>query len=192
MALRTRTLLLVRHGTTSAVRRAAFPLDESLDVSARSAAADAAGSIGRLDAAYTSPARAAVETALALGTDADVEPALADCDPGRWGGRTLADLQEVEPDALAAWLTDPDATPPGGESLSSVRIRLDTWLATQAERDPGRVLAVTHAAPIRAAAASVLDLSHEATARLDLAPMSVTEVSVRAGRWRLVRWNSRL
>lgn len=192
MAMRARTLLLVRHGSTPAVRRAAFPLDEPLDVTARSAAAAAAESIGTVDAAYTSPARAAVGTALALGTDPVVEPALTDCDPGRWRGRTLADVQEAEPDALADWLADPDAAPHGGENLTSVSLRVGAWLDMQRHLPPGRFVAVTHAAPIKAAAAYVLGLTHEATTRLDIAPLSVTEVSVRGGRWRLVRWNSRL
>ena len=192
MPLRTRTLLLVRHGTTSAVRRAAFPLDEPLDPSARSAAAAATRSLGHNDAAYASPARAAVETARALGTAPDIEPALADCDPGRWGGLTLTAVQESAADALADWLTDPDATPPGGESLTAMGRRVGEWLDRQARLDPGRVVAVTHAAPIKAAAAYVLGLSHEATTRMDIAPLSVAEVSVCAGRWRLVRWNCRL
>jgi broad specificity phosphatase PhoE len=189
MALRTRTLLLVRHGTTSALRRAAFPLDEPLDLTARSAAADAAASIGTVDAAYASPARAATETARALGIYPDVEPALADCDAGRWSGRTLANVQAEEPDALATWLTDPVATPHGGESLASLGRRIDRWLDEQALMPPGRAVAVTHAVPIKAAAAYILGLSHEASTRLDIAPLSVTEISVRAGRWRLVRWN---
>lgn len=192
MPTQTRTLLLIRHGTTSAVRRASFPLDEPLDPRARSVAAGVARSLGQIDAAYASPARATVETTHALGASAQVEPALADCDFGRWSGRTLADLQDTEPDALADWLTDPAATPHGGESLTSLGQRVARWLDEQAHLPPGRVVAVTHAAPIKATAAFVLELSHEATARLDIAPLSVTEVSVRAGRWRLVRWNCRL
>jgi broad specificity phosphatase PhoE len=191
MATQSRTLLLVRHGTTSAVRRAAFPLDEPLDETARSAAASLAGSLGRIDGAYASPAHAAVDTAHALGINVDIDPSLADFDAGRWAGLTLPEIQDTEPDALTDWLTDPDATPHGGESLTSLGERVGGWLGRQALLPAGRAVAVTHAAPIRAAAAYVLQLSYKATTRMDVAPLSVTEVSVRANHWRLVKWNCR-
>jgi hypothetical protein len=35
----------------------------------------------------------------------------------------------------------------------------------------------------------VLGVPHEVTTRLDVAPLSVTEISARAGRWRLRRLN---
>jgi len=184
-----RTLLLVRHGTTPAVRRAAFPSDEPLDVTARAAAAALAPTLGRIDTTYASPARAAVETAHALGHDPVATPDLADFDAGRWTGRSLAQVQDAEPDALADWLTDPDARPHGGESLSALGRRVARWLAAQVPLPPDRVIAVTHATAIRAAVADVLHLSHEATTRIDVAPLSVTEISVRAGRWRLGRLN---
>jgi broad specificity phosphatase PhoE len=171
------------------MRRAAFGSDEPLDRSAWSVAERLAATLGRLDAAYAGPARAAAETARALGVDAETVPALADCDAGRWAGRTLADLDAEDPDAVAAWLTDPDAAPPGGESLAHLRVRVAGWLEEQAARTPGRVLAVTHAAPVKAAVAHVLGVPHDVTARFDVSPLSVTEISARAGRWRLVRLN---
>jgi broad specificity phosphatase PhoE len=186
---RARTLLLVRHGTTEATRRAAFGSDEPLDRGAWSAAEHLARTLGRLDAAYAGPARAASETARALGVDAETVAALADCAAGRWTGRTLAEVEAEDPDALAAWLGDADVAAPGGESMAQIRDRVRGWLEEQADLGPGRVLAVTHAATVRAAVAHVLRVPHEVTTRVDVAPLSVTEISVRASRWRLVRLN---
>ena len=66
---RVRRLLLIRHASTDAVRRAAFPVDEPLDAAGRAAAALLAGRLGRGDA-LCSPARRARETAAAAGLDA--------------------------------------------------------------------------------------------------------------------------
>ena len=45
---------------------------------------------------------------------------LADWDLGRWAGRTLDDVAAGSPEAVTAWLTDPEVTPHGGESLSAL------------------------------------------------------------------------
>ena len=68
----------------------------------------------------TSPARAARETAAALGFDAEVEMALSDCDYGRWRGLASKDVAEREPDEFAAWLADPAAAPHGGELVAGL------------------------------------------------------------------------
>ena len=56
-----------------------------------------------------------MQTAQALGLNATIEPELRDCDFGRWRGRTLQEIEDAEPDAIAAWLTDPAAVPHQGE-----------------------------------------------------------------------------
>jgi hypothetical protein len=61
-------LTFVRDAPTSATRRAAFPLDESLDEGALRAARRLAPLGGQIDAAWCGPAASARETAQELGT----------------------------------------------------------------------------------------------------------------------------
>ena len=133
----------------------------------------------------TSPARAARETAAALGFDAEVEMALSDCDYGRWRGRASKDVVEREPDEFAAWLGDPAAAPHGGESLAVLIERIGAWL-TQAMAREGATLAITHAAIVRAATVNALGAGSTSFARIDVAPLSLARLSGHAGRWNLV------
>jgi broad specificity phosphatase PhoE len=66
-----------------------------------------------LDTAWTSPALRARQTAAALQLEAMVDPALKDVDLGRWVGRSFADVQETEPEEIAAWTSRSDAAPHG-------------------------------------------------------------------------------
>ncbi|MFD5428491.1 histidine phosphatase family protein [Streptomyces sp. NPDC127084] len=72
---------------------------------------------------------AQVAAALGLGSDAMVEPALRDIDYGTWHGRTVGDIATTDPYRLSAWLKDPDAMPPGGESVRQLCRRTRPWLS---------------------------------------------------------------
>jgi broad specificity phosphatase PhoE len=184
-----RRLLLVRHASTDALRAAAFGSDEPLDASG--AAAAAALRLPRADEVLVSPARRTAETAAHAGLSVTaVESALAECDFGRWAGLTLREVAEREPDAVSAWLDDPGAAPYGGESLSAVLARVRGWLDTQAGRD-GTAIAVTHAGPIKAAVVAALDAPPSAFWRIDVSPLSVTELHAHDGRWTVTRVNDR-
>ncbi len=144
---------LVRHASTAAVRAAAFGADEELDAAGRER-----GPAGRPPPAGRSadlPARRAAETAAELDVGR-VEPALAECDFGAWAGRSLADVAQAEPDAVHAWMTDPDAAPHGGESLTALLARVRTWMAAEAEQD-GTAIAITHGGVVKAAVVTALD-----------------------------------
>ena len=182
----TRALLLVRHAPTSATRAAAFPADEALDPRGRAAAGRLAAVLPARAEALTSPARSCRETADAAGLEARVEATLADVDYGAWAGRTLDDVRVGEPDAAAAWLSDPDARPHGGETLRELAGRVEAWLATQAGLD-GRAVAITHAAVVRAAVVHALGAPPAAFWRIDVPPLAVTELHARSGRWTLAR-----
>ena len=118
---------------------------------------------------------------MALGLNVDVEPALRDCDYGRWRGLPSKDVAEREPDAFAAWLGDPVAAPHGGESLATLIERVGAWLTQSLARD-GRTLAVTHASVVRAAIVNALGAGPSAFARIDIAPLSLARFSGRDGR----------
>src|SRR3954464_9800233 len=131
-----RRLLLVRHASTAAVRAAAFGADEPLDDAGRAAAAQLPTRLPRGEL-LVSPRLRARETAFG---EFRVVPELAECDFGEWAGLALS---EIAPDELGEWMTDPDFTPPGGESLTSLIGRVRGWLAAQAELD-GTAIAITH------------------------------------------------
>ena len=121
-------LTLVAHASTAATARALFSRDEGLEPRG-AAAAGAASAPRRITRAVCSPARAAVETAGALGLAATVDPGLADWHLGEWRGRALDEIAAAHPADVAAWLADPDAAPHGGESLTALLARVAGWLA---------------------------------------------------------------
>jgi broad specificity phosphatase PhoE len=176
---------LLAHGPSEATRGARFPDDEGLEPSAVGALEALRGRLRPYAQVLTSPARAARETAAALGFDAEVEMALSDCDYGRWRGLASKDLAEREPDAFATWLGDPDAAPHGGESLAGLIERIGDWLTHSLGRE-STTLAVTPASIVRAAIVNALGASSSAFARIDVAPLSLARFSGHAGRWNLV------
>ncbi|CAM5347637.1 Phosphoglycerate mutase OS=Streptomyces antimycoticus OX=68175 GN=SSPO_093260 PE=4 SV=1 [Streptomyces antimycoticus] len=120
-------------------------------------------------------------------------PELGDLDVGRWRGRSLDEVGQEAPEEVAAWLSDPAAAPHGGESLLELVERIGAWLETHLESPSpgvppapaGRLLAVVEPAVVRAALVHALGLPAPAFWRLDVAPLTATELSGRAGRWNL-------
>lgn len=180
-----RRLLLIRHASTSAVRRAAFPCDEPLDDAGRAAARALAGRLGRGDA-LCSPALRARETAAAAALDPVLDAALAECCFGSWAGRTLAEVHEQDPEGAGAWMTDPHACPHGGETLAGLIGRVGEWLDRQASA-AGRAIAVTHGGVVKAAVLHALGAPAAAFWQVDVAPLALTELHARDGRWTLTR-----
>lgn len=184
-------LTLVAHAATRATRQAAFPADEPLGPQGLAQATALAGTLGRVDAAWTSPALRAVQTATALGLEAMVDPVLADVAMPLWAGRSLADVGASDPTGLSRWTADPAAAPHGGESVTALLDRASGWLDGISRRE-GRVLAITHAAFIRAATIIVLDAAPRSFWRLDVEPLSLTTFMGRGTDWMLRRFNSRI
>ena len=181
----TARLNLLAHGASAATRAARFPDDENLEPSAVSALQVLRGRLRPYAQVLTSPARAALDTAAALGFDAKLEAALRDCDYGRWRGLASKEVAEREPDAFAAWLGDPLSAPHGGESLTALIERVGAW-TTQALAREGATLAVTHASVVRAAIVHALGAGSSAFARIDVTPLTLARLSGHAGRWTLV------
>jgi broad specificity phosphatase PhoE len=184
-----RRLLLVRHAPTSATRAAGFPLDEPLDARGHDEAAALAGALPARCEAFCSPALRCRETAAAAGFG---EPllvgALAECDFGTWAGRTLADVAAAVPADVGAWMEDPDARPHGGESLSTFAARVAGWLDGEAARG-GSAVAFTHGGVVKAALVHALGAPLSAFWRIDVAPLSLTELHAHDGRWTVARVN---
>ncbi|MFK3979147.1 histidine phosphatase family protein [Micromonospora sp. NPDC050397] len=187
----TTRLILVAHASTSAVRRAAFPLDEPLDGHGLADATAAADTLPRHDAARCAPSRRCLETAAALGLTPTMDNGLRDGDLGRWSGRTLDDVAADEPAAVAAWLTDPTAAPHGGESLGDLLDRTGAWLS-ELPGTAGTVIAVTHPMVIRALVVNAIAATPASFWRIDVAPLTRTVLRGGAGRWNLRRMADRL
>jgi broad specificity phosphatase PhoE len=147
--------------------------------------ADTAGA--RSGAAWVAPARAARQTAVALGLAPLVAVELGEADSGRWRGLPYARVAGDEPEALAAWLADPDAAPHGGESQSELAARVARWLDSVRGQPDG--VAVCDVGAIRAALGHALGLDPTRAACFDLAPLSTTELTATGGGWRVAHVN---
>lgn len=184
----TARLTLICHAPTAAARAARFPSDERLDGAGEAALARAAPSLAAAVAearrCVSGPERRALGTAAELGPAFTVDAALRDQDVGRWAGRGLAELAGAEPEALAAWRTNPAAAPHGGESLNAILARVDAWMGGQAAVG-GHVAAVTHPAVVRAAVASALRAGPPGFWRVEAPPLAMAVLSHDGRRWAL-------
>jgi broad specificity phosphatase PhoE len=182
-------VLFICHAATADTRRAAFGGDGPLLDGAARRVGDLAAHLPKARAVLRSQARCAGETAraLGLGDAAVVDPGVCDWDFGRWRGLSLGDVEEREPEAVAAWRADPGGAPHGGESLVELLGRVRGWL--DGLDGEGVRIAVTHPAVIRAAVVCGLEVPEEAFWTIDVAPTSVTELRRRGTRWRVARIN---
>jgi broad specificity phosphatase PhoE len=180
------------------MRAARFPApDEDADAASlaraatltQTAAGAALGAVAGA-AAWAAPSVAARQTVAALGLEARVVAALAEVECGRWRGLPYERVAREEPDALASWLTDPHAAPHGGESRAEHAERVAAWLES-VRAAPGGV-AVCDAGAIRAALGHALGLDPLSAARFDLAPLSVTELTVTRAGWRVAHVNRKV
>lgn len=169
---------LLAHGPTAAVRRAGFPSDEPLDGELVPPV------LPRYDEVRCAPSARCRETAAALDLPAAEDPVLAGLDHGSWAGRTLDDVAATDPDGLTRWLTEPDATPHGGESMAEFTSRIGGWLRGLPVRPRG-ILAVVDPAVVRAGIAHALGAPPTAVWRVDVDPLSVAVLVGEAGRWNL-------
>ncbi|WP_190217873.1 histidine phosphatase family protein [Streptomyces griseosporeus] len=177
----TSRVMLISPGMNAALREARFDDGRPLDEAALRAARAASGALPAAQAVWCSPTVRCEQTARALGLAAVPVPALAGLDAGRWRGATLAEVTAAEPEALAAWLADPEAAPHGGESVRALCDRVEDWLATAADTD-GRTLAVVEPEVVRAAVVRTLGAADTAFWRTDVPPLSAVEFTGRAGR----------
>ncbi|MCG5213905.1 bifunctional RNase H/acid phosphatase [Streptosporangium sp. KLBMP 9127] len=182
------TLLLLRHGETpfSVERRFSGIGDPELTLNGVAQAEAAAARFKRepyeVDVIVTSPLRRARATAeiIAGRTRAKVvvDEGFRETDFGDWEGHTFTEIQRRWPDELAAWLADPDAAPPRGESFAVVAERLqETRERLLGEYTGKTVLVVSHVTPIKMLLRFALMAPPAALYRmhLDLSSLSVIE-----------------
>ncbi|MYV51653.1 phosphoglycerate mutase family protein [Streptomyces sp. SID3212] len=137
------------------------------------------------DLRYCSPTPRSRATGDALGYAPMAQPALRDCDMGRWRGLTFAEAAAREPAAVDAWLADPRAAPHGGEPLLAFISRVGGWLDTRPAQDIMAIVAVAEPAVVRAAVVYALNAPPRTYWYLDVRPLSTVTLTGAPGRWNL-------
>jgi broad specificity phosphatase PhoE/ribonuclease HI len=188
--------MLLRHGETplSIEKRFSGRGDAALTPRGEAQAAAAASRLtnARIDVIVSSPLRRTQQTAAtvaaALGLEVAIDEGFAETDFGDWEGSTFPEVAKQSPDALRAWLDDPELAPPGGESMMSTATRVaaarDRVIAAYAGQS---VLVVTHVTPIKMMLRDAIGAPMDALYRLHLDPASLSVVDWNAGGQSVVR-----
>ncbi|QHD07569.1 histidine phosphatase family protein [Pseudomonas sp. R76] len=165
-------LTLICHAATPLQKQGRFPDDESVAMDWQSAALSHAGRFKKNPRLVCAPEARTRQTAGLFGDNAQIEEALRDADFGDWKGQALSQL---DADPLTAWMTDSTRAPHGGESVEQLCARVGQWMKTL-ETQPGHVVAITHPFVIRAAMLYVLQFPMSIFYRIDVEPLSATEL----------------
>jgi broad specificity phosphatase PhoE len=184
----TSTMIWICHAPTTALRRGIFPKDEPIDRRGAAQCAAMAPRLSRPDHCWSGPELRVRETARAFGLEPEVEPALRDCDYGKWAGRDLREIETAEPEGLARWIRDPQSAPHGGESFAGVLARVSAWMSAR-ESESGLSIVVASAAVIRAAALHALGAGIQFHGRIDIGPLSQAMMTHNGREWRLKALN---
>lgn len=181
------TILLVRHGETDWNRSGQImgeqpvPLNQNGEAQVKRLALFLKSRSSR--ALYSSPVARAIQTAEILASvlqvPLTVDRGLTEINVGEWEGRYWKDLTDEF--ARQQFYTSPEeARPPGGETLSEVKIRAVAAVErarARAEADP--LLFVSHADVVRAILAHYLkfDLKTVRQIRIDHASLTALELN---------------
>ena len=148
----------------------------------------------RIDAISCSPQPRTRETAAPLaharGLELRIDPAFDEIDFGAWMGRSFDDLRN-EGGAWTQWCERRgSAQAPGGERFEDVARRAMQGLHALRERHPdGHVLVMSHGDVIKAVVALQLGMSLDDLEKFDVAPASVSVLSMGASWARLESLN---
>jgi probable phosphoglycerate mutase len=186
-------LLLVRHGSTQLTEQRRYsgrgdvPLSPEGEAQAKATAERIAAMLARSGGGappvvVTSPLVRCRRTAEIIADRIDasvlVEDGLTECDFGAWEGLTFAEVRQVWPEELDAWLASTQVAPPGGESFAQVAARVRPVIARLAAEYAGRVVVVvTHVSPIKLVLRDALQATDGLLHRLylDAAGISVVD-----------------
>ena len=185
------TILLARHGETDWNLEGRFQgwADPPLNATGRAQAVDLSVTLmaEELAAVYSSPLRRAYETAEVVAASHGLEPATVDAlrevDVGSWSGLTRAEIEQQFPEQYARWL-DYGQGWEDGETYEQMAERVVAALLELASgHDGGRVVAVTHGGPMRAASAFADRVSYEESRRRSpvVGNAAVLEFAVESG-----------
>lgn len=174
-------LTFISHAATEAQRHAAFPADDPVLEREIAKIAQLRWSAPETDQIFSAPEQRTRQTSHALRLTATPADELRDCHYGRWRGRKMDAIQTEDPRGIFAWLTDPRAAPHGGESLESLIGRVGRWMDEQ--QAVKHAIAVTHPAIIRAAIIHALQIPVHLFWRIDIAPLTLTDLRFNRDVW---------
>jgi broad specificity phosphatase PhoE len=171
-------LLLVRHGRTDANAQGLLlgRADPPLSDEGRAQAAALAAIIPRDARVVSSPLLRTRQTAQAFGLPVELDERWIELDYGELDGTPL---RQVPPGLWREWRADPTFTPPGGESLAELGVRVRAACADLVDevRD-GDVVVVSHVSPIKAGIAWALGAGDELAWRLNVQVASIARIGV--------------
>ncbi len=136
-------------------------------------------------AIYASPLQRTRETAApigkALSMKVTIEKGLLECDFGEWTGQDLGKLRKL-PEWKAVQSNPSGFRFPKGESFSEMATRMSSTVDRFRSAHPGKtVIAVSHADPIKAVAATALGVPLDLFQRIDISPCSMTVIAYTPG-----------
>lgn len=182
-------MLLGRHGATeySLAKRFSgrggvdLPL-APLGVAQAEALAEEVRLRGGVDAIIASPLLRTRQTAAivaqATGASVSTHDGLAECSFGEWDGCTFTEVQDMWPAELQAWLSSTDIAPPGGESFSACRDRVDSARREILTAHAGqRIAVIAHVTPIKLIVGICVDAPLHSLYRMELQPCSLTTIA---------------
>ncbi len=183
-------VLLVRHGQTATTgsvlpgRAAGLHLSE-VGIEQANAAAERIARLAPVDAVYASPLERTRQTAApiakAVGKRVRTAAGLLECDFGQWTGRKLSELRKLpEWDQVQRYPSG--FRFPRGESFGEMQQRMWGELERLAEAHRGgKVVAVSHADPIKAAVAMATGVHLDLFQRIVISPCSITPLLLTSG-----------
>jgi len=152
------TIVLIRHGETdwNIIGRYQGQADPPLNSNGLQQASQLANELqnSSLDLLYTSPLQRTKQTADIISSELGIrqidEPRLMEIHQGDWQTRLRSEIEALYPELFAAWENTPwEVSPPGGEHLRDVQVRVNEAVDDIASRDSGHKIGlVTHRIPI--------------------------------------------
>lgn len=184
------TVLVVRHGQTTWGAESRFagredvPLTDKGLAEARAAAMRLAPF--SVTAVVTSPLRRCRVTADIIAQATGLPSEAVSCDDdlldgtlGEWSGFTAEQIAGRWPSEFEAWRSDPDASPPGGESFSVIRDRARQAVRRVLDTRRGEVVVlVTHAATAKMLVVAALGVPSAVAYRTRIDTCSISMITV--------------
>ena len=176
-------ITFITHAATRQMKLGSFPADEGLDEVTIARLAVLGWVAPAAQRTWSSPEKRVQQTAIALNLNALEAAELRECDYGAWSGRSLEEIHAENPSGLRSWLTEIGASPHGGESFRDLMSRVGCWIENQ--RETGHSIVVTHASVVRAAIVYALSASEESFRRIEVAPLTLTDLRLSGLHWHL-------
>jgi len=182
------TTLMARHGASTYSLEKRFSGSGGVDVPLAPIGIEQAQALaqevkirGNVTHIVSSPILRTLQTAHivaeATGLSVSENANFAECSFGDWDGLTFADVREKWPRELDEWLANSNVAPPGGESLSECRDRVNRGREQVIEEFPAQtILVVSHVLPIKLMTGIATGAPLESTFRMELPPCSLTSL----------------